>query len=92
MADAYDATKKTIRIKYEVNLLADSVVIWNVASATAAYDVIQITRAGYYADGLLTVKHTWDEHGGEIKEYTDKEGNIILIPPHTGKRRQCKSR
>ena len=78
MADAYDASKKTVRIKYEVNLLADSVVIWNVASATAAYDVIQITRAGYYADGLLTVKHTWDEHGGEIKEYTDKEGNIIL--------------
>ena len=77
-ADAYDATKKTVRIKYEVNLATDNAVIWKVASTTVAFDITQITRNGFYADGLLTVKHTWDEHGGEIKEYTDKEGQVIL--------------
>ncbi len=78
MADANDATKKTVRIKYEVNLSADNVVIWNVASTTVAFDISQITKSGFYGDGLLSIKHTWDEHGGEIKEYADKEGHVIL--------------
>jgi RHS repeat-associated protein len=78
MADAYDATKKTVRIKYEVNLAADNVVKWNVANPGTNFDITQITRNGYYADGLLMLKHVWDEHGNEIKEFTDKEGHIIL--------------
>ena len=78
MADAYDVTKKTIKIKYETNLATDNVVLWNVANTSANFDVGQITRAGYYADGLLMVKHTYDEHGNEIKEYTDKQHQVIL--------------
>ncbi|MEO5890619.1 MAG: DUF6443 domain-containing protein [Ferruginibacter sp.] len=77
-ADAYDAAKKTGKIKYETNLLSDNVVVWNVASATAAFNVSQFTRAGYYGSGLLTIKHKIDEHGNEIKEYLDKEGKLIL--------------
>ena len=52
--------------------------LWNVANTSANFDVGQITRAGYYADGLLMVKHTYDEHGNEIKEYTDKQHQVIL--------------
>jgi len=78
LANAYDATKKTVRIQYEVNLSTDNVVKWNVANPGTNFDVSQIQRNGYYADGLLAVKHTWDEHGNEIKEYTAKDGQMIL--------------
>ena len=77
-SDAYDATKKVMSIKYETNLATDNVVKWNVASATVAFDITQITRNGYYADSQLIVKHLWDENKNEIKEYTDKEGHVIL--------------
>ncbi|MFT3682279.1 MAG: DUF6443 domain-containing protein [Ferruginibacter sp.] len=78
MADAYDITKKTVRIKYETNVAADNIVIWNVANPGINFDITQITRNGYYAGGLLSVKHIWDEHGNETEEYTDKDGHIIL--------------
>ncbi len=78
MADAYDATKKTVKIKFETNLATDNVVKWNVANSTVNFDITQITRNGYYADTQLMVKHSYDEHAGEIKEYTDKEGHVIL--------------
>lgn len=78
MANAYDVSKYTVKIKYEINLATDNVVKWNVANAAVNFDISQITRNGYYADSALTVKHAWDEHNNEIKEYTDKEGHIIL--------------
>jgi hypothetical protein len=80
MADAYDAAKKTVKIKYKTNLLADSVIVWNVVFADflGDYNISDITRTGYYADGTLTVKHITDEHGNETKEYSDKNGSLIL--------------
>jgi|GEM_PF-1019812 len=37
-----------------------------------------LSRSGYYPDGELTIKSTRDEQGNEMREYTDKEGHIIL--------------
>jgi RHS repeat-associated protein len=76
--NAYDATKKTIRIAYEVNTAADNVVRWDVADATSNFAINQISRNGFYAAEKLTVKHTWDEHGTEMKEYSNNEGKLLL--------------
>lgn len=77
-ADPYDATKKVVKIKYEVNQASENIIIWDVSNTTASFDINQIIRTGFYATGLLSVKHTWDEHGNEIKEYTNKEGQVIF--------------
>jgi RHS repeat-associated protein len=33
---------------------------------------------GYYANGQLSIKSTKDEHGNEMREYTDKQGRVVL--------------
>ncbi len=86
MTDAYDTTKKTVREKFETNLLTDNVVVWNVATSTVAFNISQITRNGYYSGGQLKVKITINEQGNAIKEFTDKDGQLILkrVQDNTG--------
>lgn len=37
-----------------------------------------IESGGYYSTGQLTIKSTKDEHGNEVREYTNKSGQVIL--------------
>jgi hypothetical protein len=37
-----------------------------------------VTTDGNYETGQLYIKSTRDEHGNEVREYTDKEGKIVL--------------
>ena len=71
-ANPYDASKKIIQLKYEVNIAADNIRIFNV-DATG-----NISSPGVYAAGLLTVKTSIDEHQGIVKEFTDKTGKMLL--------------
>ena len=68
----YDGAK-TVQIHYDVNLASDNVRIFNVDMGTGA-----ISSTDVYADGLLTVKRSLDEHKGVTKEFTDKSGHLIL--------------
>jgi RHS repeat-associated protein len=35
-------------------------------------------NSGYYLSGTLMIQSTTDEHGNEVREYTDKSGQVIL--------------
>ncbi|MBX2954511.1 MAG: hypothetical protein KF846_00040 [Cyclobacteriaceae bacterium] len=37
-----------------------------------------VVTGGYYASGQLQIKSTKDEQGNEVREYTDKQGRVIL--------------
>lgn len=78
LLNAYDASKKDTKIKYETNLSSDNVVIWKVVSSATQFDVSQIVRSGFYADGQLRVNHVVDQNGNETKEYIDKDDHVIL--------------
>lgn len=58
----------------QINLLADSVRIWDVAMAKGSSP----TSSGYYNTGLLFKSVTKDEQGKQTVEYKDKSGRIIL--------------
>ncbi len=70
--DAYDQNKKVVQIKYEVNKSEDNVFIFNVDSIGI------ISRPASYGAGLLNIKTIINEHGSVTKEYTDKNGQVIL--------------
>ncbi len=72
LGNAYDTTKKTIKLKYEINKVSDSVRIFNVDTTGA------ISSPGNYSAGLLTVKTSIDEHNSTTKEFTDKTGHLLL--------------
>lgn len=58
----------------QVNTLADSVRIWNIALSTGSTP----TSSGYYSAGQLFKLITKDEHGKQVIEYKDKKGRTIL--------------
>jgi hypothetical protein len=37
-----------------------------------------VVGGGYYASGQLSIKSTKDEEGNEVREYTNKDGRVIL--------------
>ena len=72
MTNAYDPTVHASSTKYLLNNLVDQVRIFNVDSAG------NFSSTGYYATGLLTVKVLTDQQQQTVKEFTDKDGKIIL--------------
>ncbi|HEX6431786.1 MAG TPA: DUF6443 domain-containing protein, partial [Niastella sp.] len=59
-----------------INMPADDVKIWKVieqADGTGAYSV-----SGIYASGQLHKNLTTDEHGKQVIEFKDKEGQVVL--------------
>jgi RHS repeat-associated protein len=81
------ANNKHVKHDYLVNVHGtaagqEKVIAWTVnasnlpvrASAVAGY----VETGGYYATGQLSIKSTKDEQGNEVREYTDKEGRVIL--------------
>lgn len=60
----------------------EKIIAWNIngsgypvrAAAVTGY----IVSGGYYANGQLHIKSTKDEEGNEVREYTNKSGQVIL--------------
>lgn len=78
---------KAVQHQYLVNVNGTStgqeqVIAWNIngsnmpvrASTLSGY----IVSGGYYATGQLQIKSTKDENGKEVREYTNKSGQVIL--------------
>jgi hypothetical protein len=72
LSDPYDASKKVVQVKYEINTSADAIKLFGVGTDGT------ISTSGNYAAGELTVKSTVDEHGGVGKVFTDKSGHVIV--------------
>ena len=67
-----DTNQKTIKIRYEVNSLADNVRVFNIDDRNNG------SSPGMYAAGQLDVKISLNEHNSITKDFTDKEGHVIL--------------
>jgi len=76
--NAYDATKKTIRVKYEINIAGDNIRLLYVDPTSG-----QINSPGTYGAGALYIKTSIDEHNGLTKEFTDKKGQLIVKQVYT---------
>ncbi|NML40137.1 hypothetical protein HHL17_23260, partial [Chitinophaga sp. G-6-1-13] len=63
---------KPVTLQYLVNAVGDSVRIWNMDAAGNA------VSPGIYAAGQLSVTVTTDEDGGQVVEYKDKSGQLVL--------------
>ncbi|MGN7824586.1 DUF6443 domain-containing protein, partial [Chitinophaga sp. 22536] len=63
---------KPVTLQYLVNTVADSVRIWNIDAAGNP------VSPGAYAAGQLSVTVTTDEDGGQVAEYKDKSGRVVL--------------
>lgn len=70
------ATKRNVSTKYWINKTADSVRIWNVLDTAGKLG--GYTTPGIYAAGELYKNVTIDEHGKQVIEFKDKEGQVIL--------------
>jgi RHS repeat-associated protein len=60
--------------KYLINTIADSVRIWNIGMTIGSLP----TSTEKYAAGALYKMITMDEHGKQVVEYKDKEGQVVL--------------
>jgi hypothetical protein len=78
---------KHVKHNYLVNMHGtavgqEQVIAWRVDSnglpARSAAVAGHVETGGFYATGQLTIKSTKDEQGNEVREYTDKEGHVIL--------------
>lgn len=78
-----DASNKYVEHRYPgYDHSLESVIAWkiNTAGMPVRADVAadQVEPGGYYSYGQLRIKSVKDEHGREIREYTDRRGNVIL--------------
>jgi RHS repeat-associated protein len=78
---------KVVQHAYLVNVNGtaagqEQVIVWKVDAATGLpireTTVNASVSGGYYTTGQLSIKRTKDEQGNEVREYTDKEGRVIL--------------
>jgi RHS repeat-associated protein len=80
---------KHIRHQYLVNVHGtaagqEKIIAWKINSSnmpvrpTVALAGYIVTPGGYYATGQLQIKSTRDEQGNEVREYTDKLGQVVL--------------
>jgi len=63
--------------------IAENVIAWRISGSTKLPIRMPVTTGyvetgGFYATGQLTIKSTSDENGNETREYTDKDGHLIL--------------
>lgn len=78
---------KAVQHAYLVNVHGtaagqEQVIVWKVDAATGLpireTAVNTSVSGGYYTTGQLSIKSTKDEQGNEVREYTDKEGRVLL--------------
>jgi RHS repeat-associated protein len=86
---AWQTNNKFIQHGYLINqhntgshATQEKVIAWEIngsgmpvrAAVVSAY----VVTGGYYASGQLSIKSTKDEEGNEVREYTNKSGQVIL--------------
>ena len=76
VGQANEADRRSVKVKYRVNTVTDSVRIWNVEDVPGSFGTYS-TGAAYPA-GELYKNITADEHGKQVIEFKDKTGLVIL--------------
>jgi RHS repeat-associated protein len=79
-ANASESARRSKKIKNLVNTAADEVRIWNVSNVINNFGIYNTLagNAGVYSAGQLYKSITVDEHGTQVIEFNDKEGQVIL--------------
>ncbi|MBL7709155.1 MAG: hypothetical protein JNJ86_08775 [Chitinophagaceae bacterium] len=82
-AQANEADRRAVKMKYWINTLNDDVKIWGVTNSGTTgvfgtYALQTSINGGKYAAGELVKNVTMDEHGKQVIEFKDKEGKVIL--------------
>ncbi|MEP7373201.1 MAG: DUF6443 domain-containing protein [Chitinophagaceae bacterium] len=81
MGQTIEANRRSVKIKYWINTVADSVRIWNVANAALGSFGTYSTpagAAGIYPAGTLYKNVSLDEENNQVIEFKDKTGLVIL--------------
>jgi hypothetical protein len=87
--EALGGNNKFLQHSYQVNqhgtgssATQEKVIAWAINNSgelvRAGVTTEYVMAGGYYASGQLTIKSTKDEEGNEVREYTNKEGRVIL--------------
>lgn len=85
-ADWY-SNGKSIKLNYLINVHGigsgqEQIIAWKVDVASELpvriTQVNSYTSGGYFTSGQLSIKSTMDEQGREVREYTNKQGQVIL--------------
>lgn len=83
----WHANNKSIKLDYLSNVHGtgtgqEQIIAWKVDAANGLPVRItqnnSYTSGGYFTSGQLNVKSTKDEQGNEVREYTNKSGQVIL--------------
>jgi RHS repeat-associated protein len=74
-----EGTRNSVKAKYYVNTITDSVRIWNVTDVANDFGTYATPSTnGIYAPGLLYKNITVDEMGKQVIEFKDKQGQVML--------------
>jgi RHS repeat-associated protein len=71
-----EANRRSAKMKYWANTVTDSVKIWTVTDV--ANDWGTYSAGANYLPGELLKTITVDEHGGQVIEFMDKQGKVLL--------------
>ncbi|MBS1755984.1 MAG: hypothetical protein JSU03_01770, partial [Bacteroidetes bacterium] len=71
-----EADRKSVKMKYWINTLADAVRIWNVTNVSGSFGTY--SSPGVYDAGQLYKNVSIDENNKQVIEFKDKEGKVIL--------------
>ncbi|HNT49438.1 MAG TPA: DUF6443 domain-containing protein, partial [Cyclobacteriaceae bacterium] len=86
---AWQTNNKFIQHGYLINqhstgssATQEKVIAWDINGSGMPVRAAQVTgyieTGGYYSTGQLSIKSTKDEQGNEVREYTNKSGQVIL--------------
>ncbi|MBL7756724.1 MAG: hypothetical protein JNL59_05000, partial [Chitinophagaceae bacterium] len=74
--ESLEANRRSVKTKYWLNKTADSVRIWNVTNVSGSFG--SYASSGIYGAGQLQKTVTVDEHGKQVVEFKDKNGQVLL--------------
>jgi len=74
--ESLEANRRSVKTKYWFNKTADSVCIWNVTNVSGGFG--SYASSGIYGAGQLQKIVTVDEHGKQVVEFKDKNGQVLL--------------
>jgi RHS repeat-associated protein len=74
--ESLEANRRSVKTKYWLNKTVDSVRIWNVTNVSGSFG--SYASSGIYGAGQLQKTVTVDEHGKQVVEFKDKNGQVLL--------------
>jgi RHS repeat-associated protein len=75
--NSLEENRRSLKSKYFINTNADQVRIWNISSG-AVGTFADYTAASTYLPGQLYKSITQDEQNGQVIEFKDKKGRVVL--------------